>query len=110
MSRISVALSALVVAGGTVLAAALPANADSAYFGFSVGGYPGPSVGFGYYGGAPYPYRPAPVYRGWRPAQAYRGPVDVCQDVWRTRRVRDEWGRVVRVVKVRDQICGPAWR
>jgi hypothetical protein len=123
-------IAAAVVAGGALFAASAPARADSAYFGFSVGGYPGPSVGFGYGGGgayvgggyvgggyglAPRPYRPLPAYRpGWRPAPVYDGPVyggpvEVCRDVWRTRRVRDGWGQVVRVVKVRDRVCGPAW-
>jgi hypothetical protein len=122
MSKSSVIIAAtvaLIVGVGSLVAGTAPAQADGAYFGFSVGGYDGPRVGFGYHGGGYYGggnyyggggYYPPPAYRPYRRAPVYGGPVEVCEDVWRTRRVRDQWGRVVKVVKVRDRVCGPTWR
>jgi hypothetical protein len=112
-TNIVAAAAAALIGAGVLASTTLPAAADSAYFGLQVGGRGDPAVSFGFSSGYPayrgYPrYAPydeyRPVYR-----RAAR-PVEVCRPVWQTRRLRDDWGRVYKVVKVRAEECRLVYR
>jgi hypothetical protein len=108
-SRLIAAALAATFGMGVLGASTAPAAADSAYFGFQVGGHHrgGPTVQFGFQTAPAYPVYSYPAYRPvYRPAR----PVEICEDVWRTRRVHDRWGRLVKVVKVRDRECRLTYR
>ncbi|BBE73600.1 hypothetical protein [Oharaeibacter diazotrophicus] len=87
-----------VIAVAALAATVLPAAADGFSFGFRFGD-PEPRWGWR----APPP--PPPVYYrgGWRndPPPMVR----VCRPGWVTRKFRDDWGRVYKVVRVREQQC-----
>jgi hypothetical protein len=103
MSKLSLAAAALaaVVGVGALAATTAPAAAEGAYFGFHLGD-PGAGVTFGYRD-----YPPPPVYRpAYRERRIYREPRRVvCEEVWKTRRIRDDWGRTVKVVRYLDRDC-----
>jgi hypothetical protein len=108
ISKLFAAVAAAVIGFGTLAATTAPAAADSAYFGFQVGGHRSPTIQFGFSTGYPAPvYRPVyPAYPRYEPVYQYRPVrVPVCNDVWRVRNVYDRYGRLVKVVKVRDQEC-----
>ena len=105
---IATAVFAAVVGFGTLAGTTAPAAADSFNFGVTIGE---PS---GYYGWRN--YERAPAYdRHWdRRARwdrnEYRAPrkVQVCEPVWKVKKYTDEWGRVYKVVRIKETEC--YWR
>ncbi|HUG60974.1 MAG TPA: hypothetical protein VMP03_03970 [Methylomirabilota bacterium] len=116
-SSLIAAAAAAFIGFGSLAASTAPAAADNVSFGFQFGGSHGsPAVGFGFSSHPRYEPYPAPAYRGYRHPhrpiyrEAPRRVVEVCEPVWKTRRIHDHWGRLVKVVKVRDRECRIVYR
>lgn len=106
-STLRTAIAAAVLGAAALTGSAAPASADSLSFGFTVGAPPRLADWD----------RPPPVYVGpppviryydrWERPRNWDRPrrVQVCRDVWRKKRVHDEWGRLVKVIRYVDQDC-----
>jgi hypothetical protein len=102
---IATAFVAAVVGFGTLAGTSVPAAADSFNFGVTIG------EPHGYYGWRNYE-RHRDYDRRWdRRARwdrnDYRGPrkVQVCEPVWKVKKYTDEWGRVYKVVRIKETEC-----
>ena len=91
------ALAAVVVGTGSLATTVTPAAADSFSFGFTIGDR----------GGARFVHddrRYDRHYGRHHDRRHWRGPVKVCEDVWKVRKRYDRHGRL-KIVKIRDRDC-----